>query len=66
MEAIGSDSRAQIVTEAAGVVPAVHQTQTGVKAAEAAGDAPAASILKQHLILLTALYAIAQDMGYEW
>lgn len=66
MEAIGSDSGARIVTEAAGVVPAVHQTQTGVKAAEAAGDAPAASILKQHLMLLTALYVVAQDMGYEW
>lgn len=66
IEAAGSDPSSLTVSRAAAVMPAVHQVRTGVRAAEAAGDGPAASILRQHLSLLTALYLVAEDMGYEW
>lgn len=68
-EAFGTESGeegSRAMAGAAAVIPAVYQVTAGIRAAEAAGDARAAAILKQHAMLLTALWRIAEDMGYEW
>jgi len=51
--------------EAGSAVPAVQQANLGALAAETSGDALRAGILRQHAMLLTAIYRIAEDMGYE-
>ncbi len=60
------EERVQTMMEAGVSVPAVHQATLGALAAETAGDVVSAGILRQHAMLLTALYRIAEDMGYEW
>ncbi len=52
--------------EAGRSIPAIPQEQVGAMHWEQAGNAQAAFTLRQHAIVLTALYRIAEDMGYEW
>jgi tetrahydromethanopterin S-methyltransferase subunit F len=54
------------IIEAGIAIPAVAQANIGAMAADDAGDLRAAEILRQHAMLLTAIYRIAEDMGYEW
>ncbi|QYK49751.1 MAG: hypothetical protein KF838_07825 [Phycisphaeraceae bacterium] len=60
------EERVQSIMEAGDVVPAMHQANVGAVAAEHGGDVQSATILRQHAMLLTAIYRIAEDMGYEW
>lgn len=57
---------AATVEEAARLIPAARVAWSAAVAAEQAGDNSAASILRQHAILLTAVYRAAEDAGYEW
>jgi death-on-curing protein len=54
------------ILEAGYAIPAVAQANVGAVAAEESGDIASAQILRQHSMLLTAIYRIAEDMGYEW
>jgi death-on-curing protein len=61
------DERVATIMEAGAAIPAIHAANVGASAAEAAGDSQSALILRQHALLLTALYRVAEDeMGYEW
>lgn len=52
--------------EAGKAVPAVAAAQIGALHAEEGGDTESATLLRQQALFLTALYRIAEDMGYEW
>lgn len=54
------------ILEAGRAIPAVTQANAGAIAAEDAGDDASAQILRQHSMLLTAIYRIAEEMSYEW
>jgi hypothetical protein len=54
------------IVEAGNAIPAIAEANIGAVAAEESGDNDAALILRQHSMLLTAIYRIAEDMGYEW
>lgn len=54
------------ILEADHAIPAISQANIGAVAAEQGGDAASAQVLRQHAMLLTAIYRIAEDMGYEW
>ena len=58
--------RVASIQEAAQAIPAIDQANIGALTAEDRGDAQSATILRQHSMLLTAIYRIAEDMGYEW
>jgi Fic/DOC family len=58
--------RFDTVMEAARAIPAIHEANLGATSAEHAGNKESATILRAQSLLLTALYRIAQDMGYEW
>lgn len=61
-----AQERVATIIEAGVAIPAVAEANLGAMNAEAAGDQNAAEILRQHGMLLTAIYRIAEDMGYEW
>jgi len=52
--------------EAAKAIPAIHEANLGAANVEQAGNQESATILRAQSQLLTAIYRIAQDMGYEW
>lgn len=54
------------ILEAGNAIPAISHANIGAVAAEDSGDLASAQILRQHGMLLTAIYRIAEDMGYEW
>jgi death-on-curing protein len=54
------------IVEAGHAIPAITQANVGALAAEEGGDVASAQVLRQHGMLLTAIYRIAEDMGYEW
>jgi death on curing protein len=58
--------RFDTIMEAAMAIPAINEANIGVVNAEKAGNHESASILRAQSQLLTAIYRIAQDMGYEW
>jgi death-on-curing protein len=58
--------RVATIVEAGTAIPAVTEANVGALAAEGSGDDESAQILRQHAMLLTAIYRIAEDMGYEW
>ncbi len=58
--------RVASIIEAATAIPAVDEANLGAVAAEQAGDAQNAEILRQHALLLTAMYRIAEDAGHGW
>lgn len=47
-------------------IPAIAHAWGGAADARTGGDAASAAILEQHAILLTALFRIAEQQGYEW
>lgn len=61
-----AQERVATIVEAGVAIPAVAEANIGAVKAEAAGDQNAAEILRQHGMLLTAIYRVAEDMGYEW
>jgi hypothetical protein len=54
------------ILEAGQAIPAISEANLGAVAAEEGGDVSSAQVLRQHSMLLTAIYRIAEDMGYEW
>lgn len=58
--------RMATIIEAGSAIPAITQANLGAVSAAENGDVASAQILRQHSILLTAIYRIAEDMGYEW
>ena len=54
------------IVEAGNAIPAISQANLGAVASEANGDTASAQVLRQHSMLLTAIYRIAEDLGYEW
>lgn len=58
--------RFDTMIEAAKAMPAIHEANIAAMRAEQTGDHEAASILRAQSLLLTTVYRIAQDTGYEW
>lgn len=58
--------RIDTMTEASESIPAIHEAILGAVSSEELGNHEAATILRAQSHLLTAIYRIAQDMGYEW
>lgn len=58
--------RVATILEAGQAIPAITEANVGAADAEGAGDEESAHILRHHSMLLTAIYRIAEDMGYEW
>ena len=54
------------ILEAATVIPAIHSANMGAQQADAEGKKEIATTLLAHSSLLTAIYRLAEDMGYEW
>lgn len=54
------------IMEAARSIPAIHEANLGAMQAAQAGEQEAATILRAQSQLMTAMYRIAQDIGYEW
>ncbi len=58
--------RAQTMQEALRSIPAIQQAVLGAQAAANNGDQAAADRLYAMSYLMTAMYRLAEDMGYEW
>ncbi|MBL8746213.1 MAG: type II toxin-antitoxin system death-on-curing family toxin [Phycisphaerae bacterium] len=58
--------RVNTMLEAAAAIPAITQANRGGMLAQSKGEQKSADILFGQAHLLTALYRIAEDMGYEW
>ena len=58
--------RFDTIVEAARAIPAINEANVGAMHEEQAGNHDTAAILRAQSALLTAIYRIAQDMGYEW
>ncbi|HEX4413974.1 MAG TPA: type II toxin-antitoxin system death-on-curing family toxin [Lacipirellulaceae bacterium] len=61
-----SPEQVATIVEAGHAIPAIPQANIGAVALEQKGDIEAAYGLRQQAMLLTAIYRIAEDMGYEW
>ncbi|MEX2218335.1 MAG: type II toxin-antitoxin system death-on-curing family toxin [Phycisphaerales bacterium] len=66
LSAGSSDERFATIREAERAIPSITAANLGAARAEEAGDANAVAVLRQHSMLLTAMFRIAEDMGYEW
>lgn len=60
------EERVVTIQEAEQAIPSITAANLGAMHAEESGNSQAGTILRQHSMLLTALYRIAEDMGYEW
>lgn len=60
------EERFATIREAERVIPSITAANIGAMRAEEVGNQEVVTILRQHSMLLTALYRIAEDMGYEW
>ena len=58
--------RFDTMVEAARAIPAINEANIGAMRASDAGNEQSATILRGQSHLLTAIYRIAEDMGYEW
>jgi len=58
--------RVDTIVEASQAIPAIREANFGAVACEKDGNQEAATILHAQSNLLTAIYRIAEDMGYEW
>jgi death-on-curing protein len=58
--------RLDTMTEAAKAIPAINEANLGAMKSEREGNTIAAAHLHAQSILLTAIYRIAEDMGYGW
>ena len=63
---LAQQERFDTIMEAASAIPAIHEANLGATGLEQQGDVAGASILRAQSQLLTAIYCIAQDLGYEW
>ena len=63
---LAQKERFDTMVEAAKSIPAINEANIGAMRSEEAGDSARAAILHAQSILLTAIYRIAQDQGYEW
>jgi death on curing protein len=54
------------IQEASRAMPVVAHLHNRVREREAAGDQSAASVFMAQVLLLVAVYRVAEDMGYEW
>jgi len=63
---LAQKERFDTITEAAKAIPAIDEANLGAMHAEREGNVEATTILRGQSHLLTAIYRIAQDMGYEW
>lgn len=63
---LAQKERFDTIMEAARAIPAIHEANLGAVQAEQSGDPQAATILRAQSQLLTAIYRIAQDTGYQW
>lgn len=54
------------IAEAAEAIPVIDQASLAAARAHQANDTASADILRHHATLLTAIYRVAEDMGYEW
>jgi len=65
--AVGSAAeRVASVREAGESIPMIRQASLAAMAAAQAGDHQASIVLDTQALLLTVLYRIAEDAGYEW
>lgn len=60
------EERVATILEASRAIPGIAEANNGALHAEELGDTQSAAILRTQGQLLTALYRIAEDMGYEW
>lgn len=60
------NERTASMLEAMEAIPIIRHAAHGAVDAEHAGDHQAALILRVNANLMTALYRIAEDMGYDW
>lgn len=65
-ETAAQAARVATMLEAAEGIPAIREAFMGAADAEAHGDVESAKILRQHAQLMTAMFRLAEDMGYEW
>ena len=63
---LAQKERFDTMIEAAQAIPAINEANLGAVHAEERGNPENATILYGQSHLLTAIYRIAQDMGYEW
>jgi len=63
---LAHQERIDTMTEAAKAIPSINEANLGAIKAEHQGNPNQAAILYGQSHLLTAIYRIAQDMGYEW
>jgi death-on-curing protein len=63
---LSQKERFDTIMEAAQAIPAIHEANLGAANLEQTGDQRAITILRAQSQLLTAIYRVAQDMGYEW
>jgi death on curing protein len=61
-----SPEQVATIVEAGHAIPAIPQANIGALDAEQNGKSEAAYTLRQQAMLLTAIFRIAEDMGYEW
>lgn len=61
-----SPERVATIMEAGQAIPSIHTANLGAMHAESSGAAETALVLRHHSILLTAIYRIAEELGYEW
>lgn len=59
-------ARTVTILEASAAIPAIAEANAGAMALEAEGNEKGAAMLLGQSHLLTAIYRIAEDMGYEW
>lgn len=66
--AIAGQLTEQVTTlsEAAEAIPAIAVARDGALVCAERGDNSTADALRHHMWILTAIYRIAEDMGYEW
>jgi death-on-curing protein len=63
---LAHQERFDTIMEAAKAIPAIHEANLGALQAEKNLKPEVATGLRAQSSLLTAIYRIAQDMGYEW
>jgi hypothetical protein len=60
------EERFATIREAERAIPSITAANIGAMRAEETGNQETVAVLRQHSMLLTALFRIAEDMGYEW
>lgn len=58
--------RVASILDAGRLIPAINQANRAAARAGEAGDVTSQAVLHQHALLLTVLFRMAEDQGYEW